>query len=137
MCIYVDSDDIGTVLAIGYRRARKDHQCEECGRTITIGERYFHQANARDGTVERFRMCAHCRASITVGSAMTGCPENWYYGMAIGTDEWTHTGDTLTHVLPAGGRIRMLRCVVGARRKWRHRDGRLMGVPSWSQGGLI
>ena len=128
MCLWIETDD-QLNLASGYRQARKTHECQECSRQIEPGERYFYQTSVMDGGITTWKMCAHCRATITLASQMTGCPESWYWEMAIGTDEETHTGDALTHNLPPGGRVALLRCIVSKRRRWRATTGELVGVP--------
>jgi hypothetical protein len=45
------------------RKARKPHQCFECGRMIQPGERYEYSSGKLYGyrTFEQFHQCAHCR----------------------------------------------------------------------------
>lgn len=129
MCLLIEYED-QVDLGSGFRKARKLHNCMECGREIQSGESYFYQTSVMDGShVYTWKMCAHCRATITLASQMTDCPETWYWEMAIGTDEETHTGDALTHDLPSGGRVALLRCIVSKRRKWRATSGGLVDVP--------
>jgi len=128
MCLYI-GDYEGETIETGWRRARQPHQCVECGRGIGPGERYFFAAVAMAGRVERWKMCGHCRSTIAACSALTGCPENWYWEMAIGTDEETVTGNALEHSLPPGGRVKILRLIVGYRRRWQLRGGGLMALP--------
>jgi hypothetical protein len=44
------------------RKARKPHQCHECGRTIEIGETYEHVRGKWDGSVDTYRSCPRCLA---------------------------------------------------------------------------
>lgn len=41
-------------------KARKDHRCCECGRTIHKGERYHTQGGLNDGYFQWHKTCAHC-----------------------------------------------------------------------------
>ncbi len=129
MCLYIEYDGQVT-LRSGFRQARKPHDCMECGREIQPSESYFYQTSVMDDShIMTWKMCAHCRATITFASQMTGCPEHWYWEMAIGTDEETHTGDALTHELPLGGRVALLRCVAHKKRKWQDKTGELVEIP--------
>jgi hypothetical protein len=44
------------------KAARKEHQCEECGCTIRIGEPYEDTCGMWDGYVSRFKTCLRCVA---------------------------------------------------------------------------
>lgn len=44
------------------RKARKEHQCKECWRTIKAGEKYEHVRGKWDGEVGTFDTCEHCLA---------------------------------------------------------------------------
>jgi hypothetical protein len=41
-------------------KARKEHQCEECGGQIKSGERYEYVSGKWDGSVDQFRTCERC-----------------------------------------------------------------------------
>lgn len=43
--------------------ARKAHQCDQCGRTINPGERYYRWEQASDysGGIETYKTCEQCR----------------------------------------------------------------------------
>lgn len=45
------------------RRARKQHRCTECGRTIQTGERYSCITGLAEDHWQRFRICNHCLAA--------------------------------------------------------------------------
>jgi hypothetical protein len=64
MCMadYADNEG-GVSLGSETRKARKIHRCNDCSRNIAIGEAYHVGKWACDGTVETFRMCAHCRVA--------------------------------------------------------------------------
>lgn len=42
--------------------ARKEHQCEECGRAIRTGERYERVSGKWDGRLDVFKTCCRCTA---------------------------------------------------------------------------
>lgn len=43
------------------RRARKEHRCDECGRTIEAGERYEYLWGICDGEQMVHKTCLHCQ----------------------------------------------------------------------------
>lgn len=46
------------------RTAAKDHQCGDCGRTISKGERYYYGVWLDEGVdLTTVKMCAHCVAA--------------------------------------------------------------------------
>lgn len=59
------------------RRARKSHQCTECGGAIEVGSRYTFVAGRWDGgAVSTFKICAPCtllRARIAEHEIAEGC----------------------------------------------------------------
>ena len=131
MCIYID--DYGEeTLFFGWRKARIEHECEECRRTIEPGERYLSHKTVYDGQVTQWKMCAHCRGVISLYGRLTKCPQNWYWGsvLSVYEDEGAVIGDGLLHDLPAGGRVALLRAKVASGDKWRDRDGMLIAVPA-------
>ena len=42
--------------------ARKEHQCEECGKSIQAGERYERVTGKWDGRMDFFKTCSRCTA---------------------------------------------------------------------------
>jgi len=130
MCLYID--DPVLVLSGGWPQARKPHRCYECGRTIDPGERYHRQSFVFEGDFDEVKTCAHCIATIDLGVALTGCPRAWYYGGVFADDLDGFVANIIDdegHSLPYRDRLRMLRCVAAARRKWRWSDGTLMDLP--------
>lgn len=74
MCDEPDWDS--EVLRSEERRARKEHQCSECYKIISPGERYTSTAVLCDGHVSSYKHClrcervadAHCKAEQAMGS---------------------------------------------------------------------
>ena len=58
-------------------KARKDHLCGTCNRTITAGERYHLSANLYDGRVYDWRECSDCIADAITNEvyAWAGSPD--------------------------------------------------------------
>lgn len=142
MCIYVD-DDYVTHLDDGSRRARTQHACKECSRTIEPGEtyRYWTYVDHEFGNgPQTDKMCAHCWDTIELGVAFTGCPAAWYWGEIHRlTYEAMEDGSFVAniihddgHDLTVGQKRAMVRCVRGARRQWRDRHGALLPLVSAS-----
>lgn len=130
MCLYVDDDR--TQLASGTRNARKAHQCKECKRTIDPGETYHYWTvidDYGDGP-ETEKMCAHCWNTIELGASFTGCPKSWWWEQVHDLhdiDGGSFVADILgEHTLTVGQKRAMVRCVRGARRKWRDDNGDLL-----------
>ena len=61
MCAVEDLDP-PAVFSETKRRARRDHVCVECGRTIRAGEQYRFVSGLWDGRWSSHKMCRHCDA---------------------------------------------------------------------------
>ncbi len=59
MCMIDDLDPVEFAKS-EFRRARKEHTCEECSRVIRIGERYRYCFMLADGDNYQFAACEHC-----------------------------------------------------------------------------
>lgn len=60
-CVWIDNDDCALSCATATtRRARKAHDCVECGKTIPAGALYEEYVGVLDGSWERYRTCARC-----------------------------------------------------------------------------
>ncbi len=131
MCLWVD--DYSLVLRYATPRARIEHGCEECRRTIERGEIYHKWVCVEDnGDLMVYEMCAHCRAVVVVGASLTGCPESWYWGEIMNYRDGTSgfvANVLIEHDLPKGATVQMLRLVVLSKRGWRDRSGELVPVP--------
>lgn len=100
-----------------YPRARKAHNCEECGRTIQPGERYRRTIQKFEGTVSAWKTCAHCEAAASY--LVEHC--NGYLVGGVREDLEEHW----TARVPED-RLFLGRAIVGMRRQWCRRDGALM-----------
>lgn len=45
-----------------YRKARKQHECFECGDPIEVGEKYEYVSGIWDGKPDSFKVCLACEA---------------------------------------------------------------------------
>lgn len=128
MCLWVDGE--GVTLDSGRRRARKQHQCDECFRAIDPGEPYQYWTVAYEGSVDTQRMCQHCWNTIELGSSFTGCPKRWYWEQVHDLNDYdggSFVYDILhQHELTIAQKRAIVRCVRGYRRKWRDSDGNLL-----------
>lgn len=94
--------------------ARKQHSCENCGRTINQGEKYHRYDGIYDGRASAWKTCGHC-------SALTNVFNLWdIYDEGIGPDE---IGEWEPESL-AG-----LRAKVYWRKRWTRPDGTLYPEP--------
>ncbi len=60
-----DYDDVATVAAHEWRRARKAHDCCACDEGIRPGERYHYTSQLFDGSWQSWKHCARCYAICT------------------------------------------------------------------------
>ena len=59
-CVYVDVDNYADLHEAKTRKARKEHKCNECGRTIGIRENYEHVSGLWDGRFSHYKTCMDC-----------------------------------------------------------------------------
>lgn len=59
MCM-VSDDAYWEFSSSKHPKARKDHACGECGRTITKGETYWFFVGSYDGSFSTHKTCEHC-----------------------------------------------------------------------------
>jgi hypothetical protein len=102
MCMDFDPPEFWSERQI--KRARKEHRCDECYRTISVGEPYWYAfARHSDGPYSG-TTCRHCR--VIANWLQRNCG-GFVYSMMV-EDFGNH----------AEGSIGMMRLIVGARRKW-------------------
>lgn len=111
-------DNLWEFFEDGDRKARKTHVCEECGRNIEPGETYHYYAGRWDGDFCNGKRCSHCEA-VT----------HWLHAVCGGYMIGDLRGELAEHYWEGYG-IWLGRAVVGMRRRWRDRHGRLMAVMS-------
>ncbi len=58
-CVYVDYETCELIDG-GMRKARKEHVCTECRRTIERGERYEYAFTSFDGGTDTYKTCVDC-----------------------------------------------------------------------------
>ena len=75
----VYSDDYETVACFtkGTRKARKEHQCRECSRTIEPGEQYNYSKYVFDGSWWNDKACTDCQSAIDKFFPNGGYSELW------------------------------------------------------------
>ncbi len=61
MCM-IDACDINEFYHARNPTARKEHTCDECGRTIEVGEKYESVVAKSDGQLWSCKTCRHCVA---------------------------------------------------------------------------
>jgi len=110
------------------RTARKSHTCEECGRTIAIGERYHWATGLHPDWPkwQTFHMCAHCYAAAQWLTVMCS---GWCYG-GVAEELREHWDEEWQLRSPGLGRL-----IIGIGNKWQHgkyRPGQRMDVPDWA-----
>ncbi len=100
-----------------WRKARKEHRCDECRRTIAVGERHKRHAMALDGSVSVYLHCLHCSAAASWLVKHCG----GYLCAGVEDDLFEHWGEHYD-----GDRLFLGRAIVGMRKRWLRRDGSLM-----------
>lgn len=115
-----DFDDYGPeFMSSSTPRARKEHRCGECRRTIKVGETYLRDAGKCDGDVKTLTTCAHCaRAQEWLVKQCNG-----FVYSDVGNDLAEHFAEGYSHPW-------MAEMVEGLRRDWALEDGTLMAVPA-------
>lgn len=136
MCLYVDDDGSWVEMKPARRvKARKQHTCGECHRTIEPGEQYETWTGiVEDEHFYTGKACAHCMATVDIGVALTGCPPHW--NVELMWDPYPEIGFAANilhdsgHDLTPSARALMRSLIDMAAAKWREEDGSLMPVPT-------
>ena len=115
----VEGAEIPQVYHEETRKARKEHRCAECGRTIAVTETYRSHFYVQDGIANMSKTCAHC--CVAADWLVTNC--GGYIFEEVIEEIKEHADEYPMLAMP------LLRLVVGARRKWITRDDRPMPLP--------
>lgn len=84
------SDDYVDLLTQRDALARKSHRCDECRRTIAVGELYRYESWVWEGDFAQGHTCAHC---LNVRRWLMAACNGWVYG-ELESDLLDHvTGD--------------------------------------------
>lgn len=116
MCMAFDADPIEMIWK-DTPKARKAHRCDECGRTIRVGETYIRERFKLDGETSTHKTCAHCTVV-----------RDWL-SLECGGYVFTAVSEDIDEHARGGYGIGVIRLAVGMRRNWTTRKGALMPVP--------
>lgn len=87
-CIYVEVDELPIVSTTAIHKARKEHTCCECNRTIVCGEEYEMCKMLHDGTWRNYKTCGDC-VSVRKSFFCHG----WYIGVI-----WDHIEEHISEI---------------------------------------
>lgn len=118
MCYVEWSDGTMTPLREETRTARKEHQCNECRRTIDHGETYKFECFAYERQIWTYKTCVHC---LAVRDWLTEHCGTFVFDMV--------KEDFLDHKDEQPGRAVLRAMVAMDRYQWRM-NGNLMPVPN-------
>lgn len=119
------SADFGSTRMV---KARKSHECEECGRAIERGERYERHAGSWEGDFFTCVSCPHCAA---FRSMICDVDVDFWEGCYHGIGEWVANDlhrEYITGTLTVD--LELWRAVRDFRRRWTA-DGVLLPVPGF------
>lgn len=122
MCMIADEDYWTWYEERHVPRARKEHTCGECRRTIARGESYWIQGGVNDGTFVWNKTCDHCNEA---SDWLLYVCDGWVFGARL--------EDFMEHVVGYERYIRsrpLVRLVRWMRAGWRDREGNLRSVES-------
>lgn len=118
MCAVDGADGRCEVWQVSEHKARKDHKCSECARTIGAGEKYRNIFSVFQGDVSTAKVCAHCTVA-----------ENWLSEECGGFLLYGVHEDMREHAQEYR-RLDIWRVVRGMERQWQRFDKRgLMPTP--------
>lgn len=122
MCAIDNADVVTTFYHSEKRKAKKEHKCDECLRTIHSGEIYTNTFMVCEGSAATFHSCAHCE--IAESWLITNC--GGYLSGGVYEDIEEHVHEYAHPSIRRG----LLRLVIGLRRQWKlfHGEG-LMRIP--------
>ena len=85
MTCYCDYDSMPSMYSETWHKAKKDHRCCECGKTISVGQQYQRVVGVWDGDFSSYKTCERC-AGLRDALAEVSCPtfgglqdEYWNY----------------------------------------------------------
>ena len=101
------------------KRARQEHHCDECRRTIEPGESYQRTRAIWEGEPIVTKACGHC---VAAREWLVRVCRGFVHSMVLEElrEHWDHSELYRSWWLG--------RAIVGMRRKWRRKDGTLMPV---------
>jgi hypothetical protein len=98
------------------RKARKEHECRLCWRTINPGETYNFQVHVDCGDLWTWKQCAHCSAMAEIIDLSSWCdPDEGYNHFST----WEYEPKSIAEA----------RLIVCWRNRWLRKDGTLREVP--------
>lgn len=118
MCMFDDGVDIVNIVRDSMHVARKQHECGECGRTVTAGEKYRAEAGLLHGSFHFYKTCEHCLIA-----------RQW---LSDNCDGWLYEGvkEDFEEHAKEYQRMDLCRVAVGMANQWTTRKGRRMPVPA-------
>ena len=116
MCM-IDGGERAEVWCESTSKARKPHNCGECGRTIQQGEVYHKVWGKQDGEAFTGKWCAHCNVA-----------KDWLWENCGGSLLTMIEEDIDEHVREYK-RMDLARLAVGIHRNWQRFRGGLMPIP--------
>ena len=116
----IDNCDRAEFIHALMHKARKTHRCGECFRDISAGEQYESVFGKWEGDFSSHKTCVHCCAAR---KWLERECNGYVYG-GIKEDIQDHFYEVSPYKMLELGRL-----IVGMRRKWRDKRGRMMPVP--------
>jgi hypothetical protein len=119
MCM-VGDDDWWDFFTSYHPKAKQDHRCGECQRTISKGETYWTMGGKHDGEFVWFKTCEHCQVA-----------SDWLQVVCDGWLFQRREEDFWNHVLGDESEIRtwqLTRLFRWMRADWRDRVGNLRPI---------
>lgn len=118
MCMF-DNSEMAEVLTQKDVRARKEHRCYECRRTIAKGEQYRYETYLADGSISNLKTCRHC---LRV--------REWLLRECGGFLCEAMLEDIEEHAQEEGYGVGVKMMAIGMRRRWKRRNGTMWPLPS-------
>jgi hypothetical protein len=113
------ADDRVEMISESRPKARKEHICSECRRTIQKGESYTVEVYHFDGDFTTHKTCRHC---MVVRDWLARECGGWLFG---GVAE-----DIQEHVEHNWYGFAVKKLAIGIWRKWQRKDGHLWPIPA-------